>query len=60
MASGIQPCIHVAHEIICIKFSAICLVCGNCPKDAHLNELGGVGRGQNRKWCLRLFLFAGD
>lgn len=59
MASEIQLCIYVAHEIICIKFPAICLACGNCPKDAHLNELGGVGRGQYRKLCLRLFLFDG-
>ena len=59
MASGIQPCIYVAHKIICIKFSTICLAYGNCPKDAHLNELGGVGRGQYRKLCLRLFLFDG-
>lgn len=49
----------MVHEIICVKFSAICLACGNCPKDAHLNELGGVGRGQHKKLCLILFLFDG-
>lgn len=59
MASGIHPCIFVVHEIICVKFSAICLACGNCPKDAHLNELGGVGRGQHKKLCFILFLFDG-